>query len=567
MNHRILFPVIALAVGACSQPDAPTTPAAESVYTNARIYTVDAENSWAGAMAVTDGKIAAVGSDEEVAAHTGAKTVVHDMQDRMIMPGIHDTHIHPSDGGIGKTVECSFLTYELNAAMDAIKACLADVPEGEWVRGGQWNDGLFTATDKMPKEILDEIAPDHPVFLMDWSVHNAWVNSQALEIFGIDSDTPDPSGGVIVRNAETGEATGILLDNAAYDNRRILPEYSLEVRTEALAWAIDQIASQGITTFKEAIVTTSSIEAYEELNKRGALPLNVKTNLTWKSSWANSHEEEVALIDSRANFANDKIDTNFAKIMLDGIPPTYTAAMLEPYVPNDAFGDEWLGKLMFEPEVLRTDVVALDSKGLTIKIHATGDRSARTALDAFEAARRVNGDSGLIHEVSHAELIHPDDIPRFAELNVAAEMCPILWYPIPGLDWEAWLGPDRQVWPVKNLVESGALVIYGSDWPVVPTTNPWPGIESMVTRADPTGASPETLWPEQSVDLATTIQIFTLNGAIANKAGDHSGSLEVGKDADFIVLDRNIFEVPISDVGETEVLLSVVGGETVVDKL
>ena len=235
--------------------------------------------------------------------------------------------------------------------------------------------------------------------------------------------------------------------------------------------------------------------------------------------------------------------------------------MLEPYVANEAFGDDWTGKLMFEPKELRDDVVGLDAKGISVKIHATGDRSARTALDAFEAARRVNGDSGQIHEVSHAELIHPDDIPRFAELNVAAEMCPILWYPIPGLDWAAWLGPDRQVWPVKNLVESGALVIYGSDWPVVPTVNPWPGIESMVTRADPTGACDETLWPEQAVDLATTIQIFTLNGAVANKVGDSSGSLEVGKDADFIVLDRNIFEVPITDVGETEVVMSVVGGK------
>jgi predicted amidohydrolase YtcJ len=567
MKRLILISIFALFIGACGQSDEPTTPAADAVYTNAKIYTVDAEKSWASAMAVTDGKIVAIGSDEEMAAHSGEGTVVHDMAGRMIMPGIHDTHIHPSDGGVGKTIECSFLAYELNAALDAIKACLADIPAGEWLRGGQWNDGLFAATDKMPKEILDEIAPDHPVFLMDWSVHNAWVNSAALEIFGIDKDTPDPSGGVIVRDSGTGEATGILLDNAAYDNRRVLPEYSLEQRTEALAWAIDQIASHGITTFKEAIVTTSSIEAYQELNNRGELPLNVKTNLTWKSSWANSHEDEIALIESRANFAGDKIDTDFAKIMLDGIPPTYTAAMLEPYMPSEAFGDEWLGKLMFEPEELRADVVDLDSKGLTVKIHATGDRSVRTALDAFEAARRVNGDSGMIHEVSHAELIHPDDVPRFAGLNVAAEMCPILWYPIPGLDWEAWLGPDRQVWPVKNLVDSGALVIYGSDWPVVPTANPWPGIESMVTRADPTGASDETLWPEQAVDLATTIQIFTLNGAIANKAGDKSGSLEVGKDADFIVLDRNIFEVPIGDVGETQILLSVVGGNAVVDRL
>jgi len=298
------------------------------------------------------------------------------------------------------------------------------------------------------------------------------------------------------------------------------------------------------------------------------LPLNVKTHLTWKSSWANSHDEEVALIDARADYATDSIGTDFAKIMLDGIPPTYTAALLEPYESNEAFGDEWRGKLMHTPEDLAADVTALDAQGLTIMIHATGDRSLRVALDAFEAARKANGDSGLIHQVSHAEMIHADDIPRFAELNVAAEMCPILWYPIPGLDWELWLGPDRsKVWPVKSLIEAGALVVYGSDWPVVPTPNPWPGIESMVTRSDPTGASDVQDWPEQAVDLETALKIFTINGAIASKVGDSSGSLEIGKDADFIVLDRNVFEVPISDVGETQVLLSVVGGRTVIDKL
>ena len=567
MSPRVLFPAIALVISACSQPQEPAVDGADAVYTNAMIYTVDAGNSWADAMAVTDGKIVAMGTAADMAAHTDDGTAVHDLMGRMVMPGIHDTHNHPSDAGVGKTIECSFLEVTLDGAIAAMQECLQGIPEGEWLRGGQWNDGLFVGTDKMPKEILDEVAPNHPVFLMDWSVHNAWVNSAALEFFGIDDGTPDPGGGVIVRDLGTGEATGILLDNAAYNSRGMLPEYSLEQRTNALSWAIDQIAAQGITTFKEAIVTTSTLEAYKSLEQQGGLPLNVKTSLTWKSAWAKSHDDEIALIDSRADLASDRIDTGFSKIMLDGIPPTYTAAMLEPYVANEAFGDDWTGKLMFEPEELRDDVVGLDAKGISVKIHATGDRSARTALDAFEAARRVNGDSGQIHEVSHAELIHPDDIPRFAELNVAAEMCPILWYPIPGLDWAAWLGPDRQVWPVKNLVESGALVIYGSDWPVVPTVNPWPGIESMVTRADPTGASDETLWPEQAIDLATTIQIFTLNGAVANKVGDSSGSLEVGKDADFIVLDRNIFEVPITDVGETEVVMSVVGGNEIFNNL
>jgi predicted amidohydrolase YtcJ len=569
MKHRNWLPVIAIFIGACSpSQDAPRITPADAVYVNARIYTVSAGGGWANALAVRDGKIMAVGSDADMEKFTNAETEVHDLQGRMVMPGIHDTHIHPSDGGIGKTVECSFLEYTLDGALAAIQSCLADIPEGEWLRGGQWNDGLFVGAERMPKEILDEIAPNHPVFLMDWSVHNAWVNSAALEFFGIDDDTADPSGGVIVRDLETGAATGILLDNAAYDNRRSLPEYSLEQRTTALSWAIDQIASHGITTFKEALVTTSNMEAYARLDARGELPLNVKTNLTWKSSWANSHEEEIALIESRAALASDRIDVDFAKIMLDGIPPTYTAALLEPYEPSEAFGDEWRGELMQTPEDLAADVIELDAMGLTVKIHATADRSARVALDAFEAARKANGDSGLIHEVSHAEIIHPDDIPRFAELNVAAEMCPILWYPIPGLDWELWLGPERaKVWPVKTLVESGALVIYGSDWPVVPTPNPWPGIEAMVTRADPTGASDATLWPEQAVDLATAIQIFTLNGAIANKTGGRSGSLEVGKDADFIVLDRNIFEVPITEVGETEVLMSIIGGRKVINDL
>jgi len=566
MKIHYLLVMVTIALAACDIANEASRPvSADAVYTNARIYKVDAVNSWASAMAVGNGKIIAVGSDEDIAAHIGEDTRVNDMAGRMMMPGIHDTHIHPYDGGIGKTVQCSFLTAVLDEALKALQDCLADIPEGQWLRGGQWNDGLFIGTTKAPKHILDEIAPKHPVFLMDWSVHNAWLNSSALELLGIDDETPDPSGGVIVRDLQTGEATGILLDNAAYEPRRSLPAYSLQQRSDALAWSIKQIMSYGITTFKAALVTTENMEAYADLQAKGAIPFNIKTSLSWKSAWANSHEDELALIDARADFVSDRIDTDFAKIMLDGIPPTYTAAMLEPYLPSEAFGDRWRGKLMFEPEQLGADLIELDSRGLTVKIHATGDRSARAALDAIEVARMKNGDSGLIHEVSHAELIHPDDIPRFVELNVAAEMCPILWHPIPGLDWEAWLGPERKVWPVRNLVESGALVVYGSDWPVVATPNPWPGIESMVTRADPSGLSDATLWADQSVDLATTIRIFTHNGAIANKVGDTSGSLEVGKDADFILLDRNIFDVPITEVGETKVLLSVVGGNEVVN--
>ena len=569
MNNRFLMAVAALAIAACGQSGQAVIDAADAVYTNARIYTVDADASWAEAMAVTGGKIVAVGTAEEIAARTGEATAVYDLGNRMVMPGIHDTHIHPSLAGEMQRLQCYFLSFDLNEVIDSLRACIADTPDGEWVRGGQWYPQLFEQSELSPREILDQIAPDNPVFLMDWSWHNGWVNSRALEIFGVDADTPNPQGGVIAKDEDTGEPTGVLGDTAAYSLMRELPAYPIEDRMNALEWSLGQIAQHGVTTIKEAIVTTSMAETYREMSNQGRLSLRIKTSLTWKNEFAMSHEDEVALIDNRSDYGTDGVDTGFAKIMLDGvpIPPVFTAAMLEPYEPSPFYDADHRGKLIFEPGELNPDVIALDAQGLSVKIHATGDWSLRAALDAFEAAREANGDSGVIHEVSHAELIHPDDIPRFAELNVAAEMCPILWHPVPGLSWETWLGPERKPWPIRSLVEAGALVTYGSDWSVVPTPNPWPGIEAMVTRADPTGTLEGTLWPEQAIDLATTIRVFTLNSATANRAGDTSGSLEVGKDADFIVLDRNIFEVPITEVGGTEVVMSVVGGREIINTL
>lgn len=543
--------------------------AADTVYTNAAVYTVDSDNSWASALAVLDGKIVAVGSDDDIMAFASDSTTIVDLDGRMVIPGIHDTHLHALDAGVQKQLECYFLSYDIDEVLKVLKDCIADTPDGEWVRGGQWNEGLF-ASGKTPKTILDEIAPNNPVFLMDWSWHNAWVNSKALQLLGIDADTPDLQGGIIVRDPATGEANGILLDNAAYKSVHKLPHYSLEDRANALAWGLEQISRYGVTTIKDAMANTSTVEAYAELDRRGQLPVRVKTALTWKSAWAKTHDDENALIAGRLNYETDMIDTPFAKIMLDGvpIPPKFTAAMLEPYTTNDMYAADWNGgPLNIPQDELSADVVELDRKGLSVKIHATGDRSARAALNAFEAALKANGTQGNVHEVSHAELIHPDDIPRFAELGVAAEMCPILWHPVPGLDWDAWVGPNRKVWPVKSLVEAGALVTYGSDWSVVPTPNPWPGIEAMVTRADPLNNGSETLWAEQAVDLQTVLRIFTINSATANRAGENSGSLEVGKDADFIVLDRNVFEVPITDVSDTEVLLSIVGGKTIVNRL
>ena len=253
--------------------------------------------------------------------------------------------------------------------------------------------------------------------------------------------------------------------------------------------------------------------------------------------------------------------------MLDGVPMAYTSALLEPYLPDEIHGDDFTGDLMFEPEELNRDVADLDAQGLTIKIHATGDRSARVALDAFQKARETNGDSGLVHEVSHAQYIHPDDLPRFKQLNVAAEMCPILWYPGPSdAPRASILGEEfaSRMWPMRSLLDAGALVIYGSDWPaVVPDANPWPGIEAMVSRKNPYGSFPGTQWPEQAIKLSEALRVVTKNGSVAAKSADSTGSIEVGKAADFIVLDRNVFEVAIEQVSDVQVLLTVINGRIV----
>ena len=342
MTRPTLISLAALAIAACGQSEQPAPAAAidpaDAVYTNARIYKVDADNGWAEAMAVSNGRIVAIGNAADMMVHTGDATTVHDLGGRMVMPGIHDTHIHAALAGEMQQLQCFFLSFDLNEVRDALRACIAETPEGEWVRGGQWYDMLFDQSELSPREILDEIAPDHPVFLMDWSWHNGWANSKALEIFGIDTDTPNPQGGVIAKD-EAGEPNGILGDTAAYSMMRQLPAYAIEDRMAALEWSLGQIAQHGVTTIREAITTTAIAETFREMSRQDRLPMRIKTALTWKNEFAMSHEDEVALIADRTDYATGNVDTSFAKIMLDGvpIPPVYTAAMLEPYVPGDQY--------------------------------------------------------------------------------------------------------------------------------------------------------------------------------------------------------------------------------------
>jgi len=486
----------------------------------------------------------------------------------MVMPGIHDMHAHLSQAGTKELFECGFpFTLGVEDIVAKVAACTQELPPGAWVRGGQWSMELLDGGQPPSRELLDAVAPDNPVLLIDSTVHAVWVNSAALQKLGISDSTANPEGGMIARNPDTGVATGILYDNAAYEQIAKLPAYSPEQMQEALAWSVSQFNAVGVTAIRDAMVDAPALAGYKTLDEKGDLTAHITTSLAWKMAWAGPQDRLEKTIASRQDFASENVHVDFAKIMLDGIPPAQTAAVLEPYVPDGKHPEGHRGYLTQSPESLKKDIIYLDGQGITVKMHATGDRSVRAVLDAVEAARDANGPSGLWHEVSHAEMIHPDDIHRFAELNVVAEMCPILWYPSPLHSMmENALGKERsdRFWQVKTLSEAGALINYGSDWPsVVPSANPWPGIEAMVTRRDPYGVNPGSLAPQEAMDLAEVIRIFTINGARSIYRDNDTGSLEPGKYADFIVLDRQLFDIDPQDIGETQVLQTVFRGQSV----
>ena len=541
---------------------------ADSVYHHGRIYTVDAEQRWVEAVVIKDGRFVVVGRDSEAAPYIGAATRVVDLGGRMAMPGLHDMHIHPIEGGFAQLVECTFpFVSPLADIVVKISTCTKVKKKGEWIRGGQWAAETLESKQPPTLAMLDAVSPDNPVFLIDSTYHNAWVNSRALEALGINASTPDPKGGVILRDAKSQAPTGILFDNAAYFAMKRLPKRSDDEYQAAARWAVARVNALGVTAMKDALADGYAVRAYAALDRAGKLDIRVATSRPWRATWTEGDAEELHNLNHWRDDQTAHVRTGFAKIFVDGIPPTRTAVMIEPYLADAKHGAGFKGELQHTQAELNAALVELDKLGLTVKMHATGDGGARAALDAIAAARKANGNSGLRHEIAHAELIAPSDLQRFKALDAVAELSPILWYPSPLVAMMSQvIGQERanRFWPIKSMLDAGVDMIYGSDWPsVVPSPSPWPGIEAMVTRKDPYARMAGTLAPEQAITLADALIIFTRNGARAMGMEQDGGSIEVGKSADMIVLDHNLFEIPPEQIGDTQVLETVFEGRVV----
>lgn len=536
------------------------SPPADLVFTNGAIYTVNAKQPWVEAVAVAGGKITWVGESKDAKRFIGERTQVVDLKGGYAQPGMVDIHVHPIMGGVKTLYECVFpFTAKPADVAAALSACAAKTPEGQWIRGGQWGSNFFEYHGKelgSPKAFLDAVSTKHPIYLYDDSGHNGWVNTLALEKAKIDGKTANPVGGTIV-HGEDGEPNGVLLETAARIYDKVIPSLTDQQFVEAARAASKIALSYGVTSMKDAGAFEPAAKAFGALDKEGGLNQNVAVCIPTPYG-ARSAALDYDAIDAQSKqYRTPRVDTRFVKIFLDGVPtPARTAAMLDPYVPDKANGSNFRGGIHVDVEQLKKDVTELDKRGYTVKMHAAGDWSVRAGLDAIEAARKANGNSGLRHELAHAGFIGDSDIPRFAKLDAIPDYCPIIWYPSPIIQAviDA-VGPrGNKYWPTRSLIDAGAEIAPGSDWPAaVPDMNPWTGVEALVTRKDPSGATPGLLWPEEAAKLDEAIRIYTVNGARALRLGDRTGSIEVGKSADIVVLDRNLFQVPITDVGDAKV--------------
>lgn len=522
----------------------------------------DGTPAWVEALAVSDGRILRTGSTAEIRALAVEGTRVVELGGRFVMAGISDGHAHL---GLGGTLEAFELTLNptdsLETVLRAVAARAAEVGEDEWVVGGIIGstvmDSLTGSTEALAR--LDAASAGHRVLLRDDSMHNRWLNTAAMTAAGVGQDTSDPEGGHYDRDAE-GRLTGVFQELASTVAEDALMASFADPagrQREAVRAALALMNSFGITSVQEAASMQQMFRALAALEDERAISAWVVTSTPSRTFIEPGVTGEV-LYDDAAGFRSEHVRPDFVKFVLDGVPMTRTTAMLEPYVCHGHGEDpEFRGETLWTMDELVEELRRIAGRGLGAKLHATGDASVRLVLDAVEVLREEGFDTTRV-QIAHTEYISEGDLPRFAALGVVADASPHLWYPGVIQESIAHQIPAAVLessWPHRSLVESGAVVAAGSDWPCsLPSPSPWVGLESIVTRSSPLDDSPATLNAAEALDLTQAIRAFTAAPAEAMGLGDVTGRLVEGLSADFIVLDRDLFEVPTTRIHETQVL-------------
>ncbi|MEO8315311.1 MAG: amidohydrolase [Pseudomonadota bacterium] len=582
----------ALVTGVASAAEAP----ADSAYRSGYVYTVDAKDSVQQALAVRAGKIVYVGSDAGVTPFIGKDTKVTDLKGRMLMPGLVDGHMHPIAGGAGLlTCNLNYESLSVTVFQARIQACLdADQKAGpdSLLEVGHWFQyGMQPKGVEVSKKILDSLRTARPIIVRDSFGHSSLVNSRALALVKIDKNSKDPIGGSISRDA-AGVPNGFLQDSAQGIVASLNPPETAADRLAGAKSALDALRRQGITSFLDAAAGEDSLTAFATIKSTGGLTARAHFAVLMRPAEATDSRSTAVAVNRVVQLAKrydtgplkaaPSLNVRQVKLFLDGVinAPANTAVLVEPYLenrgtptaprfePSASRGPD----LYYSRPVLREIITGITKAGLSPHMHTDGDGAVREALDAVEATRKSYAGMDIRPVVAHCELVHPADYPRFAALNVT----PVLsfqWGKPAGDTVEGVLnslGPRRQaiVEPSGVLAAAGARIAFGSDWPVDPLDQ-WFALKVGVTRTAQPGSPPEhsgRLGTDPGLPVQAVVRAATMGAAYTLGQDREIGSLEVGKLADLIVLDRNVIKIPSEEIASTHVLMTVVGGKTVFEQ-
>jgi predicted amidohydrolase YtcJ len=545
----------------CAVPHAAqAAPKSPLRFINGHIYT---PQGWRSAMEIKGDRIVRIGTKAQAKRWPRGTAKVVDLGGRTVFPGLYDMHVHPVLQAKGDEGRCR-IPQDAGAArlIELVAACAKAAKPGEWVSGGQWQASLMTGTP-ITAATLDAVSPDNPVMLFDVSGHSVWANSRALALAGIDRTTPNPEGGIIERDS-AGNPTGVLRETAGRLITIKVPPQPLAETERQLAGHLAMLAGFGVVGYVEAMAYRDDLTVYAALADKGMLKQRIQACIAFSESGKPNPEFERTLAD-RQQFARATFNADCVKVFADGVPTeSHTGAMLADYQAGQPNAPA-KGLLLFEPASMAKEVTRWDKMGVTVLFHAAGDRAVRASLDAIAAARKANGLRGPVHQVGHSTFVDPADLPRFKALNTAVEYSPYLWDPQPiNDDITSAVGSPRidRVWPIREGFEAGALVIAGSDWAVVPVPNPWIGIETAVTRRNPGGGT-RSYGLKEAITLPQAVTMFSVDAARRMGLAGKAGLLGPGMLADFLVLDRDPFAIPVTQIHETRVLETWIGGEQV----
>lgn len=556
MHFRTLISAACLTLSAAAAPAQPP----DSLFLNANIYTMDPQHPRAAAIAVEDGRITAVGSTEDLRQLAGPSTKVHDLAGATVLPGLIDAHGHMQglgSFGLGRLDLASSRSFDEVAA--SVSAAAAKAKPGDWVLGGRWDHESWPSRELPTHQDLSKAAPHNPVWLRRVDGHAGIANQAALEAAGITKDTPSPAGGEIIKDGR-GQPTGVLVDNAMGLVESVIDAPA--AGTEALILKAQEMClAAGLTGVHDMGVTPAEAEVYRRLEAEGKLKINIYILISGPYAMRYFEDNEPT--------TGPRVTIRSVKLYMDGAMGSRGAWLLEPYADRklDADGKPYTGLAVSKPDLIEAVARHGLQRGYQVCTHAIGDRGNREVLDAYQRALNSLSTSlpetGHRFRVEHAQLLSPADIPRFAQLGVIPSMQPT--HCTSDMRWvEARVGPERAkgAYSWASLLRSGARIAAGSDFPVE-SHNPFLGLYAAITRTDGDG-KPEGGWlPAEQMTREEALRAFTLDAAFAAFQEAEKGSLQPGKHADFIIIDRDIMTCPPRTIPETRVLRTVIGGETV----